>query len=115
MSSCGGAGVEASPFDGSDISLSRLRRSERRPRAAIEATKRAITQALSLGFRKQDIAVLSFRGREGSGDDRAGSSRPASAAQLYRANTICLGIRNIVTATFCSNRSIVSKGRRRLA
>ena len=32
----------------------------------IEATKRAITQALSLGFRKQDIAVLSFRGREGS-------------------------------------------------
>ena len=32
----------------------------------LEATKRAITQALSLGYRKQDIAVLSFRGREGS-------------------------------------------------
>jgi superfamily I DNA and RNA helicase len=36
------------------------------PDEVIEATKRAITHALSLGFRKQDIAVLSFRGREGS-------------------------------------------------
>lgn len=34
--------------------------------ACIDATKRAITHALSLGFRKQDIAVLSYRGREGS-------------------------------------------------
>jgi UvrD-like helicase family protein/nuclease-like protein len=55
----------ASPFDGSDIVLSTYDE----PQAAdscIDATKRAITHALSLGFRKQDIAVLSFRGREGS-------------------------------------------------
>jgi len=32
----------------------------------ILATRRAITQALSLGFRKQDIVVLSYRGREHS-------------------------------------------------
>jgi hypothetical protein len=32
--------------------------------ACIDATKRAITHALSLGFRKQDIAVLSYRGRD---------------------------------------------------
>jgi superfamily I DNA and RNA helicase len=32
----------------------------------VDATKRAITQALGLGFRRQDIVVLSFRGREGS-------------------------------------------------
>jgi superfamily I DNA/RNA helicase len=54
-----------SPFDGSDISLSAYDESLA-PDSCIDATKRAITQALSLGFRKQDIAVLSFRGREGS-------------------------------------------------
>lgn len=31
--------------------------------AVVDATKRAITQALALGFRRQDIVVLSFHGR----------------------------------------------------
>ncbi len=55
----------ASPFDGSDIALSTYDETNA-AQACVDATKRAITQALSLGFRKQDIAVLSFRGREGS-------------------------------------------------
>jgi hypothetical protein len=55
----------ASPFDGSDIALSIY--DEANPaESCVDMTKRAITQALSLGFRKQDIVVLSFRGREGS-------------------------------------------------
>jgi superfamily I DNA and RNA helicase len=53
-----------SPFDGSQISF--MTYEDAQDEAVIDATKRAITQALSLGFRKQDIAVLSFRGREGS-------------------------------------------------
>ncbi|WP_250473805.1 ATP-dependent helicase [Caballeronia sp. GAFFF1] len=53
-----------SPFDGSDVTVSTYE--DGHPDEVIEATKRAITHALSLGFRKQDIAVLSFRGREGS-------------------------------------------------
>ncbi|WP_248323173.1 ATP-binding domain-containing protein [Caballeronia sp. Sq4a] len=53
-----------SPFDGSDVTVSTY--ADGQPDEVIEATKRAITHALSLGFRKQDIAVLSFRGREGS-------------------------------------------------
>ncbi|SAL81138.1 nuclease [Caballeronia terrestris] len=53
-----------SPFDGSEVSVSTY--APGHADEVIEATKRAITQALSLGFRKQDIAVLSFRGREGS-------------------------------------------------
>ncbi|CAN7675912.1 ATP-dependent helicase [Trinickia sp. LjRoot230] len=56
--------VSGSPFDGSEIVLTPY--DESVTQAAIEATKRAITQALSFGFRKQDIAVLSFRGRERS-------------------------------------------------
>ena len=56
--------VAGSPFDGSDISLASY--DETDGESVVESTKRAITQALSLGFRKQDIAVLSFRGREGS-------------------------------------------------
>lgn len=56
--------VSGSPFDGSEIVFSAY--DETNPDGAAEATKRAITQALSLGFRKQDIALLSFRGREGS-------------------------------------------------
>jgi superfamily I DNA/RNA helicase len=55
----------ASPFDGSDIALSTYDEA-RAADGCVDATKRAITQALSLGFRKQDIVVLSFRGREGS-------------------------------------------------
>lgn len=57
--------ASGSPFDGSDISLS-VYDEANAAEGSIEATKRAITQALSLGFRKQDIVVLSFRGREGS-------------------------------------------------
>jgi hypothetical protein len=53
-----------SPFDGSDVTVSTYENGH--PDEVIDATKRAITHALSLGFRKQDIAVLSFRGREGS-------------------------------------------------
>ena len=54
--------IEAgSPFDGSDVSVSTYDGDD-----ATEPTKRAITHALSLGFRKQDIALLSFRGRESS-------------------------------------------------
>ncbi|TKC92463.1 nuclease [Trinickia terrae] len=56
--------ASGSPFDGSEIAVSAYDAAS--GDGAIEATKRAITQALSLGFRKQDIAVLSFRGREGS-------------------------------------------------
>jgi len=56
--------ASGSPFDGSDIVLAPY--DETSADGGIEATKRAITQALSFGFRKQDIAVLSFRGREGS-------------------------------------------------
>ncbi|KVN47243.1 ATP-dependent helicase [Burkholderia ubonensis] len=59
-----------SPFDGSDLVVSAYGDANASPTAladaCIDATKRAITQALSLGFRKQDIAVLSYRGREGS-------------------------------------------------
>jgi hypothetical protein len=55
----------ASPFDGSDIALSIYDEAQAAD-SCVDATKRAITQALSLGFRKQDIVVLSFRGREGS-------------------------------------------------
>ncbi|PLZ03808.1 nuclease [Burkholderia sp. WAC0059] len=60
-----------SPFDGSEVALSVYDDGEPDPGTAsgsgvVGATKRAITQALSLGFRKQDIVVLSFRGREGS-------------------------------------------------
>jgi len=58
-----------SPFDGSDVALStydeQAAPADGEP-PAVAATKRAITQALALGFRKQDIVVLSFRGREGS-------------------------------------------------
>ena len=54
-----------SPFDGSEISFSTYDEAHAAD-GSIEATKRAITQALAQGFRKQDIAVLSFRGREGS-------------------------------------------------
>ncbi|HLX02434.1 MAG TPA: ATP-binding domain-containing protein [Trinickia sp.] len=56
--------VSGSPFDSSDIAVSTYDAAS--ADGGIEATKRAITQALALGFRKQDIAVLSFRGREGS-------------------------------------------------
>jgi hypothetical protein len=56
--------TSGSPFDGSDIALSVY--DEADGEGSADATKRAITQALSLGFRKQDIAVLSFRGRDGS-------------------------------------------------
>jgi len=58
-----------SPFGGSDVSLSTYDEQAGPTDGeapAVAATKRAITQALSLGFRRQDIVVLSFRGREGS-------------------------------------------------
>jgi hypothetical protein len=35
--------------------------------ALVEATKKALTQGLAAGFRRQQIAVVSFRGRENSG------------------------------------------------
>ncbi|MFL9875452.1 ATP-binding domain-containing protein [Paraburkholderia megapolitana] len=57
--------ASGSPFDGSDVSISTYDDANA-TEGCIEATKRAITQALALGFRRQDIAVLSFRGREGS-------------------------------------------------
>jgi hypothetical protein len=57
--------VAGSPFDGSGVALS-VYDDTAAPQGCLDATKRAITQALSLGFRKQDIAVLSFRGREHS-------------------------------------------------
>ncbi|CAB3797368.1 hypothetical protein LMG28688_04511 [Paraburkholderia caffeinitolerans] len=64
--------VAGSPFDGSEVTFAVW--DERavegaagaQESAVVAATKRAITQALSLGFRKQDIVVLSFRGREHS-------------------------------------------------
>ncbi|WP_133645250.1 ATP-binding domain-containing protein [Paraburkholderia flava] len=57
--------ASGSPFDGSTVSVS-VYDEANAAESCIEATKRAITQALALGFRRQDIAVLSFRGREGS-------------------------------------------------
>jgi superfamily I DNA/RNA helicase len=57
--------ASGSPFDGSDVSISAYDEAHA-AEGCIDATKRAITQALSLGFRRQDIAVLSFRGRDGS-------------------------------------------------
>jgi len=62
-----------SPFDGSEVTLSTYASGDAGESHdvtdatdVVGMTKRAITQALSLGFRKQDIAVLSFRGRERS-------------------------------------------------
>jgi len=58
-----------SPFDGSEVTVASWDEHETEPGTepgVILATKRAITQALSLGFRKQDIVVLSYRGREHS-------------------------------------------------
>ncbi|MGS1025693.1 ATP-binding domain-containing protein [Burkholderia glumae] len=55
-----------SPLDGSELSFNVYDDGDATGEACIDATKRAITQALSLGFRKQDIAVLSYRGRESS-------------------------------------------------
>lgn len=77
--------ASGSPFDGSDISLS-VYDEANAAESSIEATKRAITQALSLGFRKQDIAVLSFRGREGSAmtaQDHLGPHRLRSFTGKY--------------------------------
>lgn len=77
--------ASGSPFDGSDISLS-VYDEANATESSIDATKRAITQALSLGFRKQDIAVLSFRGREGSamtGQDHLGPHRLRSFTGKY--------------------------------
>ncbi|MGC2969770.1 ATP-binding domain-containing protein [Paraburkholderia aspalathi] len=77
--------ASGSPFDGSDISLS-VYDETNAAEGSIEATKRAITQALSLGFRKQDIAVLSFRGREGSAmtaQDHLGPHRLRSFTGKY--------------------------------
>jgi hypothetical protein len=74
-----------SPFDGSEIALSTYDETQAAESCG-EATKRAITQALSLGFRKQDIAVLSFRGREGSvlaGLDQLGPHRLRRATGKY--------------------------------
>ncbi|MFM0166305.1 ATP-binding domain-containing protein [Paraburkholderia sediminicola] len=77
--------ASGSPFDGSDISLS-VYDEANAAEGSIEATKRAITQALSLGFRKQDIAVISFRGREGSAmtaQDHLGPHRLRSFTGKY--------------------------------
>jgi hypothetical protein len=56
--------ASGSPFGGSEIAVPTY--DETSADGAAEATKRAITHALSLGFRREDIAVLSFRGRDGS-------------------------------------------------
>ncbi|MEX3929599.1 ATP-binding domain-containing protein [Paraburkholderia sp. BR10936] len=58
-----------SPFDGSEVTVASWDEHEAGPGAepgVVLVTKRAITQALSLGFRKQDIVVLCWRGREHS-------------------------------------------------
>jgi hypothetical protein len=64
LSPLAAAVTAGSPFDGSELTF--VAYDEAQPEASVEATKRAITQALALGFRKQDIVVLSYRGREGS-------------------------------------------------
>ncbi|WP_144108019.1 ATP-binding domain-containing protein [Paraburkholderia sp. BCC1886] len=74
-----------SPFDGSDISLS-VYDEANAAESSIDATKRAITQALSLGFRKQDIVVLSFHGRQSSamtGEDHLGPHKLRSFTGKY--------------------------------
>ena len=64
LSPLAAAVTAGSPFDGSELTF--VAYDELQAEASVEATKRAITQALALGFRKQDIVVLSYRGREGS-------------------------------------------------
>jgi len=64
LSPLAAAVTAGSPFDGSELTF--VAYDEAQADASVEATKRAITQALALGFRKQDIVVLSYRGREGS-------------------------------------------------
>ena len=101
-----------SPFDGSEVSVSTYE--DGHAEEIIEATKRAITQALSLGFRKQDIAVLSFRGREGSALTAVEQLGP-HRLRASPATTICSATRSIARATCCSNRSIASRGNPRRA
>ncbi|KND55916.1 Superfamily I DNA and RNA helicase [Candidatus Paraburkholderia kirkii] len=101
-----------SPFDGSEVTISTYE--DGQPEEIIEATKRAITQALSLGFRKQDIAVLSFRGREGSAltaVDQLGPHRLRAFTGTYD----LFGTRSIAKGMCCSNRSIASRDNRRRA
>ena len=58
----------ASPLAGSDLDITTWDESDAaaRTRAVIDATMRAITKALALGYRKSDIVVLSYTGREHS-------------------------------------------------
>jgi hypothetical protein len=56
------ASIEAaSPFDGSDVGVISYSGT-----SALQATRRALADALASGFRPQDIAVLTFQGREKS-------------------------------------------------
>ncbi|WP_322008064.1 ATP-binding domain-containing protein [Paraburkholderia tropica] len=63
----------ASPFGGSEVTVfawdeatDKATDEGEGESTVVAATRRAVTQALALGFRKQDIVVLSFRGREHS-------------------------------------------------
>ena len=54
----------ASPFAGADIDV--LTYAEQDQAQMFAQTKQAITRCLGAGFRRQDIAIVSFRGRENS-------------------------------------------------
>ncbi len=54
----------ASPFAGADIEI--LTYPEQEPAQMFAQTKQAITRCLGAGFRRQDMALISFRGRENS-------------------------------------------------
>jgi hypothetical protein len=110
--------VSGSPFDGSDIAVSTYDAAS--ADGGIEATKRSITQALSLGFRKQDIAVLSFRGREGSALtalDHLGPHRLRSFTGKYDlfGNPEYREGDVLLESIYRLNRSIASRGNRRRA
>jgi hypothetical protein len=56
----------ASPLSGSEIDIATWSADDAEPRAMLEVTMRAITKALSAGFRRSDIVLLTFAGREHS-------------------------------------------------
>lgn len=56
----------ASPLTGSELEIATYDAEDASGRSMLDATMRAITRALSAGYRRSDIAVLTFAGREHS-------------------------------------------------
>jgi hypothetical protein len=80
----------------------------------LDATTRAITLALKAGFRREDIAIVTFTGRERSAlraFDQIGPHRCGGR----RAATTCSAARSTPTATCCSKPCTASRASRRPA